>query len=510
MPYVVLSVEAAARGLDPRLERAARSLGATAWQALRRVTLPLVRRGVLAGALFAAIVSFDEVVVALFVGGPATTTLPRKMWSTITQDEFNPLLTAVATLQMVVALGLLGVVARLAAAGRPGDGRAADPAGGDAPSARSAASRRRETPTPATRDGARLRLADLTKRFDAVTAVDRLTLEVEPGELMTLLGPSGCGKTTVLNLIAGFETPDGGAIRDGRRRRGGASAAPPRGRDGVPGLRALPASHRPGERGLSAPRPRDSPEPELTERVDAMLELVRLPGYGDRLPRQLSGGQQQRVALARALVFHPRVLLMDEPFGALDRALRETMRAELRELHRTLGITVVLVTHDQDEAMDLSDRVAVMRAGRVQQVATPRVLYERPASAFVAGFVGESNLLDAVVLSVDGETAVLRTAGGRRIRAADSSVRVGDRVVALLRPDAAVIGEAGPGDDGLAGVIEDVSEPGPSERGRVRLDGGERVTLSRPRRAGGPALLRGARIALSWPAAEVRLLPPEP
>ena len=124
-----------------------------------------------------------------------------------------------------------------------------------------------------------------------------------------------------------------------------------------------------------------------------MLELVRLPGYGDRFPRQLSGGQQQRVALARALVFHPRVLLMDEPFGALDRALRETLRAELRELHRTLGITVVLVTHDQDEALDLSDRVAVMRAGRVQQVATPRVLYERPASAFVAGFIGESNLL---------------------------------------------------------------------------------------------------------------------
>ena len=155
--------------------------------------------------------------------------------------------------------------------------------------------------------------------------------------------------------------------------------------------------------------------------MGAMLELVRLPGHGDRLPRQLSGGQQQRVALARALVFRPRVLLMDEPFGALDRALRETMRAELRELHRALGITVVLVTHDQDEAMDLSDRVAVMRAGRLQQVAAPRVLYERPASAFVAGFVGESNLLDAVVLSVEGESAVLRTAGGRRLRAAGSA-----------------------------------------------------------------------------------------
>ena len=510
VPYVVLSVEAAARGLDPRLERAARSLGATAWQALRRVTLPLVRRGVLAGALFAAIVSFDEVVVALFVGGPATTTLPRKMWSTITQDEFNPLLTAVATLQMVVALGLLGVVARLAATGRPGDGRAADPAGDDAPSARPYVSPSRDADAPA-RNGARLRLTDLTKRFDAVTAVDRLTLEVEPGELMTLLGPSGCGKTTVLNLIAGFETPDEGAIEmDGAD----VAARPPHRREvGMVFQDYALFPHLTVRENVAFPlRVRGiSSGAELTGRVDAMLELVRLPGYGDRFPRQLSGGQQQRVALARALVFHPRVLLMDEPFGALDRALRETLRAELRELHRTLGITVVLVTHDQDEAMDLSDRVAVMRAGRVQQVATPRVLYERPASAFVAGFIGESNLLDAVVLSVDGETAVLRTAGGRRLRAADSSVRVGDRVVALLRPDAAVIGEAGPsGDDGLAGVIEDVSEPGPSERARVLLDGGERVTLSRPRRAGGPALLRGARIALSWPPSEVRLLPPEP
>jgi putative spermidine/putrescine transport system ATP-binding protein len=508
VPYVVLSVETAARGLDPRLERAARSLGATAWQALLRVTLPLVRRGVLAGALFAAIVSFDEVVVALFVGGPTTTTLPRKMWSTITQDEFNPLLTAVATLQMVIALGLLGVVARLAATGRKGDGQPPEPAG-------SAVSRvwpsigppRGAATTP--REGARLRLTDLTKRFDAVTAVDRLALEVEPGELMTLLGPSGCGKTTVLNLIAGFEAPDAGAIEmDGED----VAARPPHRREvGMVFQDYALFPHLTVRENVAFPlRVRGLPEAELAGRVDAMLELVRLPGYGDRLPRQLSGGQQQRVALARALVFHPRVLLMDEPFGALDRALRETMRAELRELHRALGITVVLVTHDQDEAMDLSDRVAVMRAGRVEQVATPRALYEHPASAFVAGFVGESNLLDAVVLAVDAGTAVLGTAGGRRLRAAHGSVRAGERVVALLRPDAAVIGEAGPaGDDGLVGVIEDVSEPGSSERVRVRLDGGERVTAIRPRRAGGPAVRRGARIALSWPVSEVRLLPPE-
>ena len=326
---------------------------------------------------------------------------------------------------------------------------------------------------------------------------------------MTLLGPSGCGKTTVLNLIAGFETPDEGAIEmDGAD----VAARPPHRREvGMVFQDYALFPHLTVRENVAFPlRVRGISDRELSERVDAMLELVRLPGYGDRFPRQLSGGQQQRVALARALVFHPRVLLMDEPFGALDRALRETLRAELRELHRTLGITVVLVTHDQDEAMDLSDRIAVMRAGRVQQVATPRVLYERPTSAFVAGFIGESNLLDAVVLSVDGETAVLRTAGGRRLRAADSVVRAGDRVVALLRPDAAMIGEAGPADDdGLVGVIEDVSEPGSNERARVLLDGSERVTLTRPRRPGGFTLRRGTRIALSWPAAEVRLLAPD-
>jgi ABC-type Fe3+/spermidine/putrescine transport system ATPase subunit len=202
---------------------------------------------------------------------------------------------------------------------------------------------------------------------------------------------------------------------------------------------------------------------------------------------------------------------MDEPFGALDRALRETLRAELRDLHRALGITVVLVTHDQDEAMDLSDRVAVIRAGRLQQVAAPRVLYARPANAFVAGFVGESNLLEAVVVSADGETVVVRTTGGRRIPTAGSPARPGDRVLVLLRPEAAMLSDTGDVEEegGLVGVVEEVADPGPVERGRVRLHGGERLTVTRPRRSGGPALRRGARIGLAWPADEVRLLAPE-
>ena len=240
----------------------------------------------LAGALFAAIVSFDEVVVALFVGGPATTTLPRKMWSTITQDEFNPLLTADATLQMSVALGLLGVVARLAAAGDPGGGRAADPGSGGASSARTTASPPGDTAVRR-RDGARLHLTDLTKRFDTVTAVDGLTLEIEPGELMTLLGPSGCGKTTVLNLIAGFETPDAGTIQ---MDDADVAARPPHGREvGMVFQDYALFPHLTVWENVAFPlRVRGiSSGAELTGRVDAMLELVRLPGYGDRFPRQI-------------------------------------------------------------------------------------------------------------------------------------------------------------------------------------------------------------------------------
>jgi ABC-type Fe3+/spermidine/putrescine transport system ATPase subunit len=187
------------------------------------------------------------------------------------------------------------------------------------------------------------------------------------------------------------------------------------------------------------------------------------------------------------------------------------MRAELRQIQRALAITVVLVTHDQDEAMDLSDRVAVMRGGRLQQVAPPRALYDRPANAFVAGFVGESNLLDGVVVSVDGDEALVETVGGRRLSAARGDAGAGDRVRVLLRPAAAELSAEGAAErDGLLGVVEEVADSGPTLRGRVRLDGGEAITVTRPRHAPGPALRHGLRVALRWPSEDVRLLTPEP
>ena len=240
---------------------------------------------------------------------------------------------------------------------------------------------------------AALQLCALTKRFGALTAVDAIDLSVAPGEFVTLLGPSGCGKTTTLNMIAGFIAPDAGGIRlQGRA----VEALPPFRRD--LGLvfqdYALFPHMTVAENVGFGLRMRRVPRGEMTQRVAEALELVQLSGLGERRPLQLSGGQRQRVALARALVIRPAMLLLDEPLSNLDLKLREEMRVEISALQRRLGIATVIVTHDQGEALTMSDRVAVMRQGHIEQIGTPGDIYERPATRFVAGFIGAANVID--------------------------------------------------------------------------------------------------------------------
>ena len=261
--------------------------------------------------------------------------------------------------------------------------------------------------------GADVRLEGVTKRFDDVVAVDDISLEIGRGQFFALLGPSGCGKTTTLRMIGGFEEPTSGAIFLGDSDVVG---LPPYKRDVntvFQSLCALPASVDLRERRVRA-APQGRPRAQLAGRVAAILELVGLAACETRKPRQLSGGQQQRVALARALVNSPRVLLLDEPLGALDLKLRKQMQLELKAIQHDFGITFVHVTHDQEEAMTMADTIAVMNGGRIEQLGPPTELYERPSTAFVAGFLGVSNLLGGTVA---GDGAV-RLDGGGEVRVA--------------------------------------------------------------------------------------------
>jgi putative spermidine/putrescine transport system ATP-binding protein len=259
---------------------------------------------------------------------------------------------------------------------------------------------------PAGRADVAVRLDGVTKRFGAVVALHAASLQVRRGELMTLLGPSGCGKTTLLNLVAGFLAPDSGQIAiDGRR----VTDLPTWRREiGMmfQNYALFPHMTVASNVGYGL-RARRVPKPEIARRVAAVLELVKLAGLEDRRPRQLSGGQQQRVALARALVVRPKVLLLDEPFSALDRNLRAAMQVELRDIQRKLGVTTIFVTHDQSEALSLSDRIAVISEGRIRQLGTPDDIYRRPLDRFVASFVGDVNVLRARLERLDGATATV-------------------------------------------------------------------------------------------------------
>jgi len=303
----------------------------------------------------------------------------------------------------------------------------------------------------------RVAVHDLTKRFGPLAVVNRASFSIGEGELFTLLGPSGCGKTTLLRLIAGFYAPDEGEVRFDDQR---VNDVPPheRGIGMVFQNYALWPHMTVFDNVAYGLRLRKVGHAEIRQRVEETLEKVRLAGLGDRYPGQLSGGQQQRVALARALVLNPRILLLDEPLSNLDAKIRVQVRAEIRKLQKELGITTVYVTHDQEEALTLSDRIAVFNQGRIFQVGAPKELYERPANRFVADFIGINNLIDGTVCALDAGKNGLGadTVLGKIGVLANEQLEVGDRCVVCVRPENIALdaaADAAPGHNRVRGRI---------------------------------------------------------
>jgi putative spermidine/putrescine transport system ATP-binding protein len=334
-----------------------------------------------------------------------------------------------------------------------------------------------------------------------------LDLEIHEGEFLTLLGPSGSGKTTTLMMLAGFELPSGGEILlDGRSLL----RIPPYRRDfGMVFQNYALFPHMTVAENLAFPlRVRRIGRAEAEGRVRRALEMVRLAGFGDRRPGQLSGGQQQRIALARALVFDPKLVLMDEPLGALDKQLREELQLEIRQLHRQLGVTLAYVTHDQAEALTMSDRIAVFEGGRIRQLATPEALYERPADAFVAQFIGENNRLAGQIAVADRGRCTVRLGDGTTIAAAtEQALASGDAVLVSLRPERVRLA---PADAALAnrfaGRVEEVVYIGDHLRVRLSACGSDRLVAKIPNASGRPSLAVGQTIEIGWAAEDCRAL----
>ncbi len=353
-----------------------------------------------------------------------------------------------------------------------------------------------------------VRLDHVTKRFADFTAVDDLSLEIEQGEFFSLLGPSGCGKTTTLRMIGGFEEVTSGTVYLGDQD---VTNLPPFKRDTNTVFQnyALFPHLSVFENVAFGLRRRKVPNGEIRGQVAALLKLVELPGYEERKPTQLSGGQQQRVALARALINHPRVLLLDEPLGALDLKLRKQMQVELKGIQSEIGITFIFVTHDQEEAMTMSDRIAVMRQGKIEQLGAPEELYERPQTEFVAGFLGVSNLLDAEVTGRSEPFADLRLADGTMLRAPSAGVNGGAHVRIGVRPEKLRVlpmadghTEAASADtNAIEGVVFDASYIGVSTQYIIETKDGHKLTVYAQNietSGAGEVLGDGQRVRLTW------------
>jgi spermidine/putrescine transport system ATP-binding protein len=356
--------------------------------------------------------------------------------------------------------------------------------------------------------GGNVKLESLTKRFDEVTAVDQISVDIQPGEFFSLLGPSGCGKTTTLRMVAGFEPPT-----DGKILLDGADVAnlPPNRRNvnTVFQSYALFPFLDVAENVAFGMKYKPVPKAELKARVQEALELVQLSGYEKRRPNQLSGGQQQRVALARALVLRPSVLLLDEPLGALDAKLRRTLQIELGALQKQVGITFLYVTHDQEEALTMSDRLAVMNHGRIVQLGTPEDVYNEPADAYVADFLGVSNLMDAQVEPGGAGTGPCRLRMGDFTFAAETGQLDATGAVKLaIRPERIHLQPHElSGDNRIPGMVERLVFLGSTTHVYVRLATG--TALQTLVRNDGAALpyRQGTPVSVLLPADALRVLP---
>ena len=365
----------------------------------------------------------------------------------------------------------------------------------------------RDGTRPIAARGARVELRGVTRRFGAFTAVDAIDMEVAAGEFLTLLGPSGSGKTTILNIVAGFLSPDAGHVLvDGEP----VDRLPAHKRDfGVVFQNYALFPHMSVFDNVAFPlRMRGISRKVASSRVMKVLEMLRLPEQAQKMPSQLSGGQQQRVAVARAVVFEPRVVLMDEPLSALDRRLREAVQIELKELHRTIGATVIYVTHDQGEALTMSDRIAVLRAGRVIQIAPPATIYDQPADAFVASFVGEANRMIGRVVAIDGDTVRIETDEGLSLSAAvkRGAFSVGDPVSVAIRPERVRLSAIdAPGGQTL-GHVERLLFVGDTSRYWVALAGGGVIQASVQNSDSARTWREGDEVHVSWNPGSVRVL----
>ena len=349
------------------------------------------------------------------------------------------------------------------------------------------------------------------KSYDGENLIVKdLNLDIRKGEFLTLLGPSGSGKTTSLMMLAGFETPTAGEITLAGKRL---NNVPPHKRDiGMVFQNYALFPHMTVAENLAFPLSvRGMSKADVGEKVKRSLSMVQLDAFSGRYPAQLSGGQQQRVALARALVFEPQLVLMDEPLGALDKQLREHMQMEIKHIHQRLGVTVVYVTHDQSEALTMSDRVAVFHQGEIQQIAPPRELYEAPRNTFVAQFIGENNRFAGELLERDGDSCTVQLSRGEKVRALAVNVgQPGDAVSLSIRPERIRLNAAAEGcDNRFSGRVSEFIYLGDHVRVRLEVCGKTDFFVKQPIAELDPGLAVGDVIPLGWQVEHVRALDPQ-